>query len=130
MKFKATIEQAKQIAVNAVNASSPMGMGFLHFESKNYTANDLNICPDYVFDGKVSDKSLPFKGDSIDLDYFYGRMVKLYMDEIEPGVWEVPDHEPRSDYQSWAAQYPTYKSLIESVEGVEILNSEVASNSF
>jgi len=94
MKVKLTKEQAVQIATNAVNASSPMGLGFLHAKSKDYT-------PEEVATG------FPY------FDYFHGRMVKLSFHE-EDGDYTFSG-EPRSDYQSWATTYPTYEDLVKSV---------------
>ena len=99
-----TQDQVLQIAANAVNTSSPMGMGFLHAKEKEYTSSDV--------ESAVGERG-------IDLDCFDGRMVKLYIPVVEGGYC-FPDHEPRHDYQSWAGKYPSYQKLIESVvPGVE-----------
>lgn len=102
--FKATDEQVKQIAVNAVQASKPIGMGFLHYNpSKKYNSSDFTI------------------GHSgIDLDYINGRMVKLYLWKIDDGIWKI-NGKAQSDYQSWVHKYPTYEDLLKSVEGVELI---------
>ena len=99
MKFQATDEQAKQIAVNAVNASVPIGLGFLRAEDKDYTVEDIEIVRN-----------------AIDLDYFHGRMVKLGLRRSDEGEWEIIyGAEPRGDYQSWAYTYPTVEALVASV---------------
>lgn len=41
MILKVTTDEMKKMAVLAINASSPMGMGFLHFKDKEYTMADL-----------------------------------------------------------------------------------------
>lgn len=114
MKFRATEGQARRIAVNAINVSSPVGLGICHFENKNYLPEDVHVTVE-------GDKKLK----TIYLDYFKGRMVKLIIRETEPGIWRLtPDKEFRNDYQSFASIYPTPKELIESVEGVQIINDE------
>ena len=100
--FKATEEQILKLGANAVNAASPMGMGFLHFQEKEYTAEDIGPC--------LSEWGL-------DIDYFEGRMTKLHIRREKDG-WDEPG-EPRSDYQSWCSKYPTFKDLAQSV-GVTI----------
>lgn len=103
MKFTATVDQVKQIAANAVTASFPVGMGHLHFTPGECIAEDIKVRPD-----------------GIHLDYVEGRMVKLSISMRESGTWQVPDFEPRVDYQSWVAKYPSYKDLVLSVPGVVI----------
>jgi len=98
MEFKATEEQVKQIAVNAVTASAPMGMGFLHHQ------------PDQEF--KPDDFKIDKFG--LSLDYVQGRMVKLSIGKTENGNWQIHG-EPRSDYQSWIQKYSTNEELIKSV---------------
>lgn len=103
IRFKATDDQAKEIAAKAINASLPAGMGFLHYNPNSiFTAKDV---PTY-------------KG-AIHIDYVQGRMVKLYMEKDKDGVWGIHG-EPNSEYQSWVQKYPSYFDLVCSVEGVEI----------
>lgn len=98
MKFNATEAQARQVAANAVNASKPMGMGFLHFDSGS------------VF----TELDIPVAGDgSIYLDYVQGRMVKLSIAKREDG-YEIRDS-ISADYQSWICEYPTVEDLVNSV---------------
>jgi hypothetical protein len=99
MKFKATNQQVKQIAANAINASKPMGMGFLHFQAdNNFTADDIE-------DGELY------------FDYVQGRMVKLRIRDLGNGEYEIADN-PTSDYQSWCSTYPTTEALVNSVLAV------------
>lgn len=104
MQFKATDEQIKQIAANAVNASAPMGMGHLHFTNKKFEPKEFEV---------------PEKG-TFSLDYVQGRMVKLTLWNKD-GVWKTPDRAPDIEYQSWMTKYPTYEALIQSVPGTEII---------
>lgn len=97
MKFKATREQIVKVAQLAYGAAVPMGMGHLHYTSAPLPAEAVEIT-----------------NHGLDMDYVQGRMVKLSVWPAagEEGVWEVPDHEPRVDYQSWATVYPTYPALL------------------
>lgn len=104
MKFSATAEQVKAMAANAVNASSPVGLGILHFKAGA--------------DAKPDDFEI--RSGALHLDYVDGRMVKLHIvSEGEPDTWEVYS-EPRPDYQSWAAIYPSNADLVASV-GAQVL---------
>ncbi len=102
MIFSATPEQVQQMACNAVNAASPVGMGALHFEAKTYTPEELP---------EIDPKS------GIYLDYFHGRMTKLCIQPKGNGDWEInsPREEPNPEYQSWAHLYPTKLALVNSV---------------
>lgn len=103
MQFKATKKQVQQIAVNAIEASQPMGLGHLHFKDKE------DFKPDMV----------PVNEEGLTLDYVGGRMVKLWF-KREGNVWETTGV-ARSDYQSWVSKYPTYRDLVLSVPGVEVI---------
>jgi len=108
MKFKATEEQIKMMAVLACKASKPMGLGHLqhkvHYEflTKQFTV------------GEVDDIS-----PGMHLDYVQGRMVKLHINRIDEDTWEVRDSQPRPDYQSWCTVFPTYQALVEAA-GVQL----------
>ena len=101
MKFKATEDQVKQMAANAVNAAQPVGLGVLHFENKEYGPEQFKIINGGLY-----------------LDYVAGRMTKLAIRNVGTDRWEIGG-EPRVDYQSWAVKYPSNKALIESV-GAEL----------
>lgn len=105
MKIKATKSQVAQIAVNAIKASTPMGMGWMHY-NPNQT---------------IREEDIKFYSDGIEIDYFSGRMVKLSIKQLKEDVWNVLNELPKIDYQSWAGKYPTCKDLVSSVKGVEIL---------
>lgn len=108
MRFKATDEQLATVMANAVNASRPLGMGFLHFdESKTYTPEDFM-------------DELKTNTGWVSLDYVGGRMVKFRLIPEKDGYYEIADSAvPQSDYQSWCHTYPTYKELISSA-GIEV----------
>lgn len=101
--FKATEEQAKQIAVNAIHASEPVGMGRLHFIPGDHFTTE----------------HIPLELGEISLDYVQGRMVKLHM-KREGEHWEMRK-DVDVEYQSWAKKYPTARDLILSVPGTEIV---------
>lgn len=107
MKFKASAEQMAEIMANAYNASVSVGLGYLSASPASISKKDFLSAAEYVDE----------KG-YLSLDYVQGRMVKLHM-ERKDGFWQVPDHPPRADYQSWCQRYPDYKALIETVVEVE-----------
>jgi len=96
-EFKATEEQIKQIAANAVNASIPMGMGFLQATNKEFKSTEFDLT-----------KS------GLNLDYVQGRMVKLTINRLENNKWIIVGS-ARADYQSWVSKYPTNRALVESI---------------
>jgi hypothetical protein len=98
MRIIATDEQVLQMCVLAVTASSPVGMGVLHYQ------------PNIEF--KPEDFAALLKDGSagVFLDYVQGRMVKLRMWRREKGAWDVPDT-ISSAYESWIHTYPTYREL-------------------
>lgn len=98
LEFKATDDQVRQIAVNAIHASSPMGMGFVH----------------YVPGDHFRPEEIKLDNLGLNLDYVQGRMVKLMMWRTGDQLWEIRG-EIDIEYQSWAGVYPTYEKLIESV---------------
>lgn len=113
MEFKATEDQVWEIMTNAINASVPAGMGFFHFENKNYTVEEVK--KELAVDGY----GRPQK-DEVYADYFAGRMVKLSIRKVQDGVWKMKD-EFRDDYQSFCHKYPTPLDLIASVSGTDLM---------
>lgn len=104
-KFNATNEQLVKVFENAINASTPRGLGNLHYQPKDYelSIDDIRKTEDDF--GYVS------------FDYFEGRMVKLSIkcNEVESED-EVRSYciygEPTEDYQSFLTKYPTYLDLL------------------
>lgn len=88
-------EIVKKMAALAVNASVPVGMGFIHYKEKEYVPSDFN---------KV------FLGDFFSIDYWEGRMVKMHLRKKDGG-WEPINENLSSDYQSWCGKYTTYDDL-------------------
>ena len=108
MIFAATVDQVIEVARNAINQSRPMGMGFMQYENKVYTSEDV---------GKLLKGNLVREG-SLDLDYFRGRMVKTCIrrskkSEVAPFcnesilAWRIQNRVD-TEYQSWGF---TYKSV-------------------
>lgn len=95
VKFKANNDQLRRMAANAINASSPVGMGFIHFKPKEYSPEEIKMPPDNDFY----------------FDYYEGRMVKLLARKVDDGVYRMIN-EVRGDYQSWAQKYPDVASLL------------------
>lgn len=101
MKFKATKNQLLCIMANAVNFSRPVGLGFLQFEDKIYSPEDMEkyiLNDDTIF---------------ADLDYVDGRMVKLTI--FKEGSQYVIKDNFSLGYQSFANRYPTVSELLKSV---------------
>jgi len=106
--FRATDEQIKTIMANACNASTPMGMGRLHYDaSEEFKPDDFNL----------SEKDDAF------LDYVQGRMVKLLIKRLKDGNWSMRN-EVREDYQSWCRKYPTAFGLVESAGITEFVERD------
>lgn len=113
IKFRATKDQMIDIALNAINASAPIGLGILHYKEKEYTREDfLEQFPQFYDHGVV------------DIDYFHGRMVKFYVCKERDSELYVVRDAIRSEYQSFSHSYPTMKSLLMSVPGVEIIEDD------
>lgn len=98
-QFKATEQQIRQIAVNAIKSSRPFALGYLNHRP------DLSVKPENI--ELASDGSLH-------LDYVAGRCVKLSICKIGDDEWQIKDS-PTPDYQSWVHKYPTNEALVESV---------------
>lgn len=104
IRFEATKDQLLQLAANAVNASAPMGAGLIHYKEKTYKPHEFNH---RLFNNQLA------------IDYFEGRMTKLYIVKDETS-W-IMKREPEGDYQSWQHTYPTNRDLLNSVAGINIL---------
>lgn len=48
-------------------------------------------------------------------DYVFGRMMKLCISWTETEI-DVPEGNPRPDYQSWSCKFATYEDLIEAAD--------------
>ena len=119
--FTSSKEQLIEIALAAINASRPMGMGYLHHKAVDYTPEDfLKAYP--VFDKDPNPRA-------VHIDYFEGRMVKLSImpkredGEVVPGAYRVRN-ELSLDYQSFGAKYADMKALLDTVPGVEIVSMD------
>lgn len=99
MIIKCTDEQVKQMAAAAINSSRPMGLGFLHYQENTRTKPE----------------ELEIIHNSLYIDYYKGRMVKFYARKAGENVWDFTPDEPRSDYQSWVGNYPTYQDLFNAI---------------
>lgn len=95
----------KSLAVEAMKlafaASSPMGMGFLHFKPGPLPAEIAKGMRDEVEKYGV-----------IRADYVQGRMMKLNL-RVVPNAVEYNDRPLSLDYESWCGRYPTTLSLLE-----------------
>jgi len=108
MQFKATDAQILEVFRLAVNASSPIGMGMIHYRAKNWDTEKVTL----IF-GPHLDRPI------ITLDYVEGRMVKLSVRRGVEGEWSISDQKPRVEYESWCIKYPTYPDLLRAA-GIEV----------
>ena len=92
------------MATAAIRASKPMGLGLFHHQNKDSQITPAEVLKSGVFGGCP-------KRESLDIDYFNGRMVKFGARACGD-VWSVTRGDsPRPDYQSWAMKYPTLEDL-------------------
>lgn len=96
IKFKASPDQIAQIALLAINASEPVGLGFFHYNPRDFTLRDM---------AKVKNPG--------SIDYVEGRMVKLNIRPLGDGYYSMRN-EISLDYQSWGKRYPVAYALLES----------------
>jgi hypothetical protein len=99
VKAHADEDVAIRAAMLAIAASEPMGMGFLHYAPAD----------DNPSEETVRAECLNARG--ISIDYYNGRMVKLYLDKAKDGTYNIPSHPANIEYQSWVRRYPTYDAL-------------------
>lgn len=96
MIVEMTKDEIANVMCCAINASIPMGLGRLHYKNKKYTPEDVKFLIDKDF---------------YSLDYFDGRMVKLYIDKVGNNKFNISDR-TNPEYQSWAIKYPTVEQLV------------------
>ncbi len=99
----------------AFQASSPLGMGFLHTQAAN-AATESDVWAQVETDEWTGQRRESPYG-----DYVFGRMMKTGLKYTSDEVL-VTDNPPRHDYQSWCRHYPTYEALVEAA--VKSLESE------
>jgi hypothetical protein len=99
MKFEATEQQIKEIAIKAIMYSKPLGLGFVEASS------EISINPEDI---KLYEHGL-------DLDYVKGRCVKLFIRRGLPeGSWHIDDIADPG-YQTWACRFGSNETLVSSV---------------
>lgn len=103
MEITATEEQIKKIAAAAAQASSPVGMGLLHFNP------DFKFQPEQFNFVHLDGKKF------LDLDYVQGRCVKITIKQVDGDRWNISGDQPRADYQTWCTTYKTNADLVASV---------------
>jgi hypothetical protein len=100
MKFEATEQQIKEIAVKAITYSKPLGLGFLQ------ALDELDIKPEDI---KLDDEY------GLALDYVKGRCVKLFIRRgLTEGSWHI-DNIADPEYQTWTRRYGSNETLVSSV---------------
>lgn len=89
---------AVRAAMLAIAASEHMGLGYLHPNAEDNPSEET-----------VRAECLSPRG--ISIDYYNGRMVKLYLTRTKEGYFDAPKVPANIDYQSWVRTYPTYEHL-------------------
>ena len=109
-------EEALKVAKEAMwlaygAAGGPFGMGFMQVKAdaakEEVWSRAFNM-GDYAGRGGMPPSE-------VNGDYVFGRMLKLRF-SIKGDSLEIPDHEPRNDYQAWCDDYPTYAALFDAAE--------------
>lgn len=104
-------------------AGGPAGMGWLKNNpgaDKEAVWKNASTMGDYFPEGKKD----AIKEGRVNADYVFGRMLKLRFG-INGNSLDVPDYEPRYDYQAWCGKYPTYAALFDAAE-LEALKKQAA----
>ena len=110
MRIKATIEQVQQIGFNAFKAAKPYGRGIDQYQkNSDLKPEDLLLQKDILTKLRLN------------LDYVEGRLVKVRISYLAGDEWHIDTTLPHPDYASWSITYPTYKALVNSVPGVQII---------
>jgi hypothetical protein len=97
MKFEATEQQIKEIAVKAITYSKRLGLGFFQ------ALDELDLKPE----------DIELDEDSLALDYVEGRCVKLFIRRGSEHSWHI-DNIADPEYQTWAPRYSN-ETLVSSV---------------
>jgi hypothetical protein len=105
----AVAKEALWLAWNA--AGGPSGMGIFR---NNPDASKEQVWENAYNMGDYSGRD-PMEPSRVNADYVFGRMLKLRF-RINGNVLDVPDHDPRGDYQGWCYQYKTYAALFDAAE--------------
>jgi len=110
-ELEVTQEEFEQLILNVLNASVPVGMGFLSYQAREYDMAYLKKNFEDAFEEIVKiDWQISF-------DYFEGRMVKTGFVKEWPGKYYITRSDPLDvEYQSWALKYPTIQDLLNSLE--------------
>ena len=59
-------------------------------------------------------------GMNLNADYVFGRMLKLRIRRPDATTLEIPDFDPRPDYQSWCIKYPSFDALFDAAEKTKV----------
>ena len=94
---------AQEMMFLAFCASTPVGMGILHYDPNGDGEKKGMI---YSLLRESAETGWEIRG-----GYIEGRMVKLHIrgEYLDQEIWL--DQAQRNDYQSWAVQYPTNRAL-------------------
>lgn len=92
-----------------IACGGPLGWGIL--QAREGVTED-QVWRNVVTNGDYAYQPRPNSDVNAYGDYVFGRMMKLSIKVETDGV-TFPDAKPRSDYQAWCVEYPTYEALIE-----------------
>jgi hypothetical protein len=106
-----TTEVLKESVWLAWQASGVHGLGVLQ---DNPTAQREKVWEQAYNERDYSGRKST--GGDVNADYVFGRMMKLYVRRPDATTIEIPDGEPRGDYQSWCYQYPSFSALFDAAE--------------
>jgi len=106
--FTATEAMVRQILVNAIRASSPLGES----ESPPLKVSWNDVKPVNTYDYAV---------------YFYqDRSVHIYFERINSTLWRIKNPRyPIPLLQTWSRSFATWSHLITSARGARVLNPPV-----
>jgi len=104
----AVAKEALWLAWNA--AGGPSGYGF--FRDKP-SATKEDVWQNAITSGDYS--GVRASAERIDADYVFGRMLKLRF-RVNGSALDVPDYQPRGDYQGWCHQYSSFAALFDAAE--------------
>jgi len=107
-EVESVLKEALWLAWNAAGGTA--GMGFLQ-DNSGATKEDV-----WKNATGVGDYAMPTsRAGRLNADYVFGRMLKLSLDYDDVHI-DVPEYPPRSDYQAWCREYPTYEALVDAAE--------------
>ena len=138
--FNANNQQLKELIVKTINASRPRGLGYLHYEERDYRVSDIT-------EEELKEYMDTQSNVALHIDYFKGRAVKLMilynplyhimsafrigkydghssMNAFYRGLFENPKsrfkykmiNNLNINYETWSSKYPSVEDLLKSLK--------------